>query len=357
METRANYALIGSFTLAVIAAAFIFVMWFSGGDKPGGRQTYRVVFTGSISGLSRGGSVLFNGVRVGDVTKIDLVPNDPSRVYALIDVDSRVPVRADTKACLEYTGFTGVASVAMTGGGTESPALKPQPDGSPAVIIADRSDFQDLIETTRRVAGEASEFLSKSNKLLDQNSASLTASVKNVEKFSDALASNADGVKQFMGAMADVGRTIKPVTVKLEALVTDTDNVVKGIDPAQVKKIVTDFAAMSGKLNASADKVDTVLTNLNGFLATGDSKGVFVQVGDAAKSIKRLADNLDVRTKEIAANINRFAGSGLRQYEALAVDGRKTLAEITQAVRSIENNPTQFLFGKKTSIPEYTGRH
>ena len=32
METRANYALIGLFTLAVLAAAFVFVFWFSGKD-------------------------------------------------------------------------------------------------------------------------------------------------------------------------------------------------------------------------------------------------------------------------------------------------------------------------------------
>jgi phospholipid/cholesterol/gamma-HCH transport system substrate-binding protein len=122
-----------------------------------------------------------------------------------------------------------------------------------------------------------------------------------------------------------------------------------------VKGFTDNLSQIAAKLNASADKVDTVLTNLNGFLATGDSKGVFSEVSDAAKSIRRLADNLDVRTKDIAANINRFAGSGLRQYEALAVDGRKTLEEINQAVRSIENNPTQFLFGKRTAVPEYTG--
>ena len=109
METRANYALIGVFTLAVIAAAFMFVLWFSGADKPSGRKTYQVVFNGSISGLSRGAWVLFNGLRVGEVTKMDLMP-DPSQVYALIDVDGRVPVKVDTKARLEYQGFTGVAS-------------------------------------------------------------------------------------------------------------------------------------------------------------------------------------------------------------------------------------------------------
>jgi phospholipid/cholesterol/gamma-HCH transport system substrate-binding protein len=355
METRANYALIGMFTLAVIASAFGFVMWFSGGDKPGGRHTYKVVFIGSVSGLIRGAPVLFNGVRVGDVTVIDLEPHDPSHVFALIDVDGRVPIRADTKARLEATGLTGVASVALTGGATDAPPLPAGPKGGPAVIVADRSDFQDLLETARRIAGQASDFLEKSNRLLDSNSASIGASIKNVEAFSDALAANSDGLKDFMGAIADVGRTIKPLTAKLEILATDADNVVKAIDPKDVKTIVAEFAAMSTKLNAAADKVDGVLTNLNGFLATGDSKGVFAEIAATARSVRKLADDFDVRLKEIAANLTRFTGSGLRQYEALAVDGRKTLEQINQAIRSIENNPQQFIFGKKQQIPEYSG--
>jgi phospholipid/cholesterol/gamma-HCH transport system substrate-binding protein len=305
METRANYALIGVFTLAVVAAAFGFVLWFSGAEKPGGRKTYKIIFTGSISGLSEGGWVLFNGVRVGAVTKIDLLPQDPSRVDALIDVDAKVPVRADTKARLEYTGLTGVASVALTGGALDAPPLRATQ--GPPVIVADRSDYQDLVETARRVATQASDFFTKTNRLIDDNSASITASVKNAEKFSDALAANSDGLKDFMGAIADVGKSIKPLTAKLDALAGDADNVVKG------------------------------------------------EVAAAAKSIKKAADDLDSRMKEIAANINRFSGSGLRQYEALAVDGRKTLEQFNQAIRSLENNPQQFLFGKSPQIPEYSG--
>ena len=51
METKANYALIGAFTLAVLACAFGFVFWFSGGDKPANRKVFRVVFSSSVSGL------------------------------------------------------------------------------------------------------------------------------------------------------------------------------------------------------------------------------------------------------------------------------------------------------------------
>jgi phospholipid/cholesterol/gamma-HCH transport system substrate-binding protein len=356
METRANYALIGGFTLAVIASAFMFVFWFSGTGRPTGQTVYKIVFTGSISGLARGGSVLFNGVRVGEVTTIDLVPQDPSKVSALIEIDSRVPVRADTKARLEYTGFTGVAAVALTGGSITAPALAAASGDGRGVLFADRSDFQDLLETAQRIAGKASDFLDKSNKFIDDSSGPLNTSVKNIQKFSDALAANADGVKDFLASMSDVGKAIKPLTAKLEDLAKDSDAVVKAIDPEEVKSIIKDFAGLSAKLNNSADKVDTVLTNLNGLLATGDSKGMFGEIGDAAKSIHRLADDLDIRTKEIGANLSRFTSSGLKQYEALAVDGRKTLEEINQAVRSIENNPTQFLFGKKQTVPEYSSR-
>jgi len=62
METRANYVLIGAFTLAAVVGAFLFVMWIAGYATPGGHRTFQVVFNGSVSGLSNGANVLFNGM-------------------------------------------------------------------------------------------------------------------------------------------------------------------------------------------------------------------------------------------------------------------------------------------------------
>ena len=70
METRANYALIGAFTLTVIFSVFAFVFWFSGAEKPLGMHSYKIIFNGAITGLSVGNYVLFNVVRVGEVDKI-----------------------------------------------------------------------------------------------------------------------------------------------------------------------------------------------------------------------------------------------------------------------------------------------
>jgi phospholipid/cholesterol/gamma-HCH transport system substrate-binding protein len=305
METRANYALIGLFILAVIAGGFGFVMWFSASERPGGRATYKVVFTGSVSGLSPGGWVLFNGVKVGEVTKINFLPEDPSHVSVLIGIDPAVPVHTDTKAQLEYTGLTGVASVALLGGAPDTPPLRAA-GGQPGVIYAEPGE--DLVAAARRVAAQASEFLTKTNRLIDENSASISAAVKNVEKFSGALAEKSE----------------------------------------DVKAIISEFETLAQKFEKAAN-------SLSSFLETGESKGPLGEVSAAAKSIKKAADNFNAQVKTIGATISRFTGSGLRQYEALAADGRKTLEEINQAIRSIENNPQQLLFGKSPQIPEYSG--
>jgi len=60
METRANYVLIGAFTLAVIAAALGFVLWFQSLHSAKLRSPLRVVFEGPASGLRNGGNVNFN---------------------------------------------------------------------------------------------------------------------------------------------------------------------------------------------------------------------------------------------------------------------------------------------------------
>jgi phospholipid/cholesterol/gamma-HCH transport system substrate-binding protein len=60
METRARYALIGLFMLAVIVASFGFVYWLENKGGFGERDTYRVRFDSSVSGLLIGSAVLFN---------------------------------------------------------------------------------------------------------------------------------------------------------------------------------------------------------------------------------------------------------------------------------------------------------
>ena len=335
METKANYALIGAFTLSVIAAAFGFVFWFSGGDKPANRKVFRVVFSSSVSGLSRGAYVLFNGLRVGEVTKIDLADN-PSFVFALVALDPRTPVKTDTRARLEYQGLTGVASVALTGGSPSAAELAPT-GGAQAEIVADRSDFQNILETMQNLSGRLDKVLDKTDRLVDENAGTITSILKNVDSFSKSLADNSSDLQEFTTTLAEVGRSLKPFVETLDR------------NSGNIDAIMKDTRELTARLNGASSKLD-------GFMGAPGGPGLFDEVADAARSMRKLADNLDVRTKEIAGGIKQFTGPGLRQYEALAAEGRRTLEEINRAVKSLERNPQQLIFGAKPQVPEHAGR-
>jgi len=208
METRANFVLIGAFTLAVIMGAFMFVLWYSGLARISEHKTYEIVFTGSVSGLSRGGSVLFNGIKIGEVTDIALVPNDPRRVRASIDVQGDAPIRKDIKARLEVQGLTGAAVVALTGGAADAPLLTAEKGAPPPVIVAEPSELQSILESVQSVAAHAESVLDKADQLLSDNRAAVGDAVKNVDAFSRTLNDNSAAMTE---TMSNIDRVVKSI--------------------------------------------------------------------------------------------------------------------------------------------------
>ena len=77
METKARYVLVGLFALFVIAGVFGFVYWLETIGGSGERVVYRIHFERTVSGLRVGSAVLFNGLRVGEVTGLALDLDNP----------------------------------------------------------------------------------------------------------------------------------------------------------------------------------------------------------------------------------------------------------------------------------------
>lgn len=380
METRANYALVGLFTLAVLGAAFGFVSWFSGLGGSSDRRDVRIVFSGSVTGLTRGSSVLFNGLRVGEVKDIQLFPDDPRSIYAVIDVANSTPIRNDTRARIESQGLAGVVAIQLLGGSVDAPALQAREGQALPTIIAERSEVQDLLETVRNVARRTDDLFERLGRFVDDNDKSISTTIRNVEKFSAALGDNADGVNKMLSSIAAAAERIGPLATQLESFTRDLSEITRQVDVARVNRTLENidrFAAALGtgsgdvtktlqsvagiteKLNRAADQVEGVLKGAQAFLgsaAGGEGQGALADVGAAARSIRALADNLDKRTAEITTGINRFTGPGLRDIEALANDGRKTLNDLNRTLRSFERNPQQLIFGNRPAIPDYSGR-
>ena len=81
METRANYATIGIFTLIVIALTFGFIYWLKRYDEAGQRVNLPLEFVGTVNGLAKGGA----GLRCADAGEAVVVVDFLKRMREAID--------------------------------------------------------------------------------------------------------------------------------------------------------------------------------------------------------------------------------------------------------------------------------
>ena len=162
METKANYVLVGIFTLVAIVAAFVFVYWTAAIGDRGETAVLRVRIPGSAAGLGRGSAVLFNGVKVGDVSRVYIDVNDPSIAIADTAIDRLTPLTKSTKADIGIAGLTGQANIELKGANLEEPKLLDEAEatGRIAEITANPSAVTNLLETAQDIFTRADKVLS-----------------------------------------------------------------------------------------------------------------------------------------------------------------------------------------------------
>ena len=183
MEDRAKYVLVGLFTFAVIVGAFGFVYWLHNSVGTKESASYRLIFDGSVTGLRIGAPVLFNGIRVGEVTDLRLTKN-PAEVAAMVAVEPATPVRKDTRVTLEYAGLTGIASVSLKGVLASAPPLL-RKAGEMPTLRAESNAGQDMSTAVRETLGKA-------NAVISENQEAVHNAITNIETFSKSLARNSD---------------------------------------------------------------------------------------------------------------------------------------------------------------------
>lgn len=232
METKANYSLIGLFTLIVIASVFGFIYWFQNVGGTGERAYYQIQFDGSVSGLRTGASVLFNGIRVGEVTSLTLTPAKPQQVTATVAVDKGVAIRPDTEVGLEFQGLTGIASISLKGGSPSKPVLVGTKE-NPAVLMVP-TGAADVTQAAR-------ETLRKLDTLIEQNMDSFHSAISNIDKFSAALARNSDRIDKITGGLenltagddgkgGELAEAVRSIRVLADNLDKRTEEITKGVN-------------------------------------------------------------------------------------------------------------------------------
>jgi len=308
MEIRARYVQMGVFTLAVIAAGFAFVYWLNSAGGLRDRAIYRVRFDSSVSGLLRGSAVLFNGIRVGEVTGLALDPASPRQVQATIAIEPTAPVRADTTVTIDFQGLTGSPVIALTGGTSSAPLAAAK--GETPLLVADPAAGQSMSQAARDV-------LRRIDTVVADNSQPLRNLIANLDTFSVALARNSDrvdsivaGLERMTGGAAAKARlavydlaapTGFPPAAKVEGQLVIPDPTALSLLDSE--KILTKSAAGAGSPLPDGQWADTVPKMLQARIIQGfENAGTFAAV---SRPLEGLTGDyqllIDIRRFQLAA--------------------------------------------------------
>jgi phospholipid/cholesterol/gamma-HCH transport system substrate-binding protein len=258
MERNANYAMVGFASLVLFVGMAAFVLWLAQVRFARDYDIYDIVFDGPVRGIQQGGEVHFNGIKVGEVTRIALDPVNASRVISRIKVTSDVPIRTDSYATLEAQGITGVNYVQITAGTRARPLLKQAtPRGQVPVIRSQKSALADLLEGGGTVLQRSVEALDRVNRLLsDANLKTVTGTLEDIHALTGEL-------RERRAIIADAQHALQDMDITLQKVGQLSDST-KGLIDGDAKKTLASLASAADDLKATSRSAQTMLSKLEG---------------------------------------------------------------------------------------------
>jgi len=299
METKANYVLIGAFTIIVTLFLLLFALWAAKYSSEKDWRQYVVVFNEPVTGLSEGSSVQYNGIAIGTIDSLRLAPDDPRRVLATLRVQARTPIKTDTRAKISMPSLTGTPIIQLTGGSPGAPLLADVDPREVPVIQTEASALQNIADTANRLVARLDQVLSE----------------ENVKRVSDSLAH----IEAMTGSIADQREDLRAMIIsarksseQLEKTLATTDRAVTELDRELVRKL----PALITKLDSTLGRLDSAAEGANGIV--NDNR----------------------------AAITSFANDGLGQIGPTLSELRALVRDLRRISDRLDSGPAQYLLGR-----------
>jgi phospholipid/cholesterol/gamma-HCH transport system substrate-binding protein len=287
METRSNYVLVGTVTLALLVGLLVFIVWLAGLSNQA-TKCFDIYFSQGVGGLNKGSSVNFQGVPVGQIEKISLLPDRPEFVWVRVQVDAETPVLQGTTAQIKGVGFTGVSEIALEGaikGG--QPLTQVGPQGCPVIpassggLGALLNSAPELIDRIQRLTERLTELLS------DRNQNSISDILENVEKTTDVLAQRAPDLANAIGDARIAARQAGITAQRVGVLVDSTNRLVN----EQGKPAAEDLRKAIAAVQRSAENLDGMVADARPGVQNF-SKNTLPEVNRLVRDLRELSTSL-----------------------------------------------------------------
>jgi len=309
METKANYVLIGAFVLLAAGALALFTLWIAGNPLNRSFADYDVIFEGPVNGLTEGGEVRFNGIKVGEVQTLRLDREDPNTVVAHIRIDAQTPVRTDSVAQLNFMGITGVTFIQILAGDPKKPLLTPVNGVTPRILTS-RTLVDELFQGGQDLLGVSGDTIKKINEMLsDENLAHLTQTLASIDRVAAKIAED-DGL------VDSATSALKSINTAAAAL----EGAAKSVDTA-ASTITTEVTGLSAGVNSTLADLDPVL-----------------------KEARVAMENVNSAVEQINTGIAPAATAALQKFGHTASDIQAMMIRLQGLLAQIEQDPSRFVY-------------
>jgi phospholipid/cholesterol/gamma-HCH transport system substrate-binding protein len=326
METRANYVIVGIFTLVAIVAAFAFVYWTAAIGDRGETALLRIRIPGSASGLGRGSAVLFNGVRVGDVRRVYIDVLNPTVAIADAEIDRLTPITKSTQADIGIAGLTGQSNIELKGADLREPNLLDEAEREERVaeITANPSAVTNLLQTAQNIFTRADKVLSQLEGFTQEVRGPLTQTAQNAQRFSEALARNSDGIDKFLSSVSALSEELAGVSGKLDGTLRAAEGLLNSVDREKIENIVGNVETFTNSLREQSARFDEIVGGVDTAVAS---------INDFAAKAEETLTKVDGVLQGVDTESVRIALANIAKASASADKAAGDIAEFTGKLR------------------------
>ena len=299
MERQANFALVGALSLALLIGALVFVVWLAQYSFNQHYDLYRINFHGPVSGLSVGGEVQFNGIKVGEVTRIELDPEDANLIHTDVQIQARTPVRVDSVATAASQGITGVKFVQISPGTRGRPLLREASRVRRPEIQAGRGRMEGIVQDAASLMRDGALALARVNTILSEGN-----------------------IRTLSQAMGDIGA----ITSEMRA-----------------------NRAMFANINSTFERLDRAAPDLQATAAAtrrtmgGGAQGTLGQISVAATELRRAIGDMRLLITRVDGSANQISTTTLPELTAALGSIREAADALNGLTSDIRQDARQTL--------------
>lgn len=319
-------ARIGGLVILALAVGFWGFNFLKGFNIFASHRTFYAIYN-KIDGISVGSAVKMNGLNVGSVTSVELMPDHPGRLLVKFRVsNSQLNIPKDTEARIESSGLIGSTYIQLNLG-----SLYDTPAKSGDTLRSQTAE--DLMSSVNKMLTPVKDKVERLIVDIDSILVPIQAvlSPKTVTSISSAI-----------HTIPDIINNIERTTANLDRLIRD--------EKEKIGRILTNVESISGNLKKNNDKITNILANVES-ISDSLAKANFKQTIQKATDAIAKVDDIMTKVNNGEGTLGMLVSDKKLYYELDSI-----AKNLNSLVEDLQANPHRYVhfsvFGRRDKAPK-----